>query len=151
MKGVVGKVWGDGYEFNAFQIRTTSREFAFSRRQDIAADNKLAPSNISASWTPYHMETLIGGVLQGRKQGDIRGASRTCKCRMWGVALETSKLVKATRVEDCLKQAMYTDIKLDPLLAEREEAKRFARQEVLDGWVRNTGDERFSIQAEGTK
>jgi tRNA-specific adenosine deaminase 1 len=151
MKGVVGKGWGDGYAFNAFQIRTTSREFAFSRRQDISMGNKLVPSNISASWTPYHMETLIGGVLQGRKQGDIRGASRTCKRRMWEVALEISELVKATQVENCLKKAMYTDVKLDPLLAEREEAKQFARQEVLDGWVRDTGDERFSIQAEGTK
>ena len=149
MKELVGKVWENGYSFKPFEIKTTSREFRFCRRQAMSEGEKLVPSNISASWTPYHFETLIGGVLQGRKQGDIRGASLVCKSRMWKVALETSGLVNASQVEDCLTKAKYMDVRTDDLLAARQAAKQIVRNGALDGWIRNAGDGEFCLENYG--
>jgi tRNA-specific adenosine deaminase 1 len=135
-----------GYSFKPFEIKTCHQEFLFSRRQAIPTGDKLVPSNISASWTPYYLETLIGGVLQGRKQGDIRGASRVCKSRIWQVALEISILVCASQIEKCLRKARYLDVKRDDLLAGRESVKEQVWNGPLAGWVRNTGDEEFYLQ-----
>jgi hypothetical protein len=54
-------------------------------------------------------------------------------------------LANATQAEDCLKNAIYGDVKTDSLLAERGEEKKTARLEALDGWIRNSGDEGFGI------
>lgn len=139
--------WQNGYSFKPFEIKTSSREFGFSRRQAVPAGDSLVPSNISASWTPYQLETLIGGVLQGRKQGDIRGASRVCKSRMWRTALDISALVDASQIEECLKKSRYIDVKRDGLLAERESVKEDVRHGPLEGWIRNSGGEEFYLQS----
>ena len=149
MKALAGKDWENGYSFKPFEIRTTSQEFRYCRRQVMSEGDKLVPSNISASWTPYQFETLIGGVLQGRKQGDIRGASLVCKSRMWKVALETSGLVDASQVEECLNKSKYMDVKTDGLLAARDAAKEVARSGALDGWIKNAGDEEFCLENYG--
>ncbi|KIN04484.1 hypothetical protein OIDMADRAFT_156477 [Oidiodendron maius Zn] len=140
--------WENGYSFKPFEIKCSSREFGFSRRQAVPTGDSLVPSNISASWTPYQLETLIGGVLQGRKQGDIRGASRVCKSRMWRTALDISALVDASQIEECLKKFRYIDVKRDSLLAERESVKEDVRHGPLEGWIRNSGGEEFYLQSE---
>jgi tRNA-specific adenosine deaminase 1 len=146
MKELTGMDWENGYSFRPFEVRTTGREFSFSRRQTLIAGDKLVPSNISVSLTPHQFETLIGGVLQGRKQGDIKGASRVCKSRMWKLALEVSELVGASQVKRCLNLDKYVDVKRDRLLDERRRVKDNVRHEVLDGWVRNLGGEVFFLE-----
>jgi tRNA-specific adenosine deaminase 1 len=146
MKELTGMDWENGYSFRPFEVRTTGREFSFSRRQTLIAGDKLVPSNISVSWTPHQFETLVGGVLRGRKQGDIKGASRVCKSRMWKLALEVSELVAMSQVERCLKLDKYVDIKRDRLLDERRRVKDDVRHEALDGWVRNLGGDVFSLE-----
>jgi tRNA-specific adenosine deaminase 1 len=145
MKGLAGKDWRNGYSFRPLEVRTTSREFSFSRRQILAAGDKLVPSNISASWTPHQFEALIGGVLQGRRQGDIRGASRVCKSKMWKLALEVSALVAVSQVERCLKGGKYADVKRSSLLKERTSVKDNVRHGALEGWV-NVGGEDFCLE-----
>lgn len=146
MKNLAGKDWGNGYSFKPFEVRTTSQEFSFSRRQVLAAGDKLVPSNISASWTPHQFEALIGGVLQGRRQGDIRGASRVCKNKMWKLALEVSALAAVSQVERCLKVGKYADIKRSSLFKERTSVKDNVRHLALEGWVRNVGGEDFCLE-----
>jgi tRNA-specific adenosine deaminase 1 len=145
LKELAGKDWENGYSFNPFEIRITSREFRYSRRQIISAGDRLVPSNISASWTPNHFETLIGGVLQGRKQGDSRGASRVCRSSIWKIALKISGLANAPQAEGCLKKEKYMDLKTDGLLAERETVKENATHTSLEGWIKNTRDEEFCL------
>lgn len=148
MKEHAGATWEGGYSFRPFEIRQTDREFISSRRQGIDTGGKLVPSNISASWTPYGFEALIGGVLQGRKQGDIRGASRVCKRSMWQQALKIAELINASYQEKCLRKTIYTDVKADDLLTQRRAVKDIIRESSLRGWVRNIGDEHFAIENE---
>lgn len=149
MKQLAGKDWKNGYSFKPFEIRPSSREFRFSRRQIIPAGDKLVPSNISASRTPHHFETLIGGVLQGRKQGDIKGASRVCKRKMWKLALDIAKLVNATVVAECLREGSYMNVKASTLLEERRKVKEDVRSTSLVGWVRNSGGDEFCLENDG--
>jgi len=145
-----------GYSFRTFNLMTTSKEFSHSRRDANGVslpDGSVTPSNIASSWTPYSEETLIGGVLQGRKQNDPRGASAVSRRRMWELAKEVTKLLDA-KVEslsplgderDDAKDQTYGDLKEIDLLQSRREAKELSKQ-VLSGWIRNDGDERFTLQ-----
>ena len=142
--------WNGGYLFKEFEVKTTSKEFKYSRRQVLGVEEKLVPSNISASWIASHasqttssLETLIGGVLQGRRQYDVRGASRVCKKQMWKLAIEIAALGAVPLVERCLRLATYGDIKSSELLQPRRKVKYDAREHALKGWVRNTGGDEF--------
>jgi tRNA-specific adenosine deaminase 1 len=130
-------------------VLTTDREFRFSRRQALSPGEKLVPSNISASWTPLQFETLIGGVLQGRRQHDLKAASCVCKRRMWKLALEIAALVAVPRIERGLRGGMYGDVKGDELLRYRRSVKESVRTGPLQGWVRNVGGEEFGIEGVG--
>lgn len=57
-------------------------EFKFSRRRLSHPGEKLKGASVSAVWTPHLNETLINGVLQGRKQCDVKGASSVSRRRM---------------------------------------------------------------------
>lgn len=146
MKEFADKDWENGYSFKPFEIKPTSREFRFGKRQIIPAEDKLVPSNISASWTPSHFETLIGGVLQGRKQGDIKGASRVSKIKMWKLALDISKLANATGIVECLEESNYISMKTNTLLGERINVKKDVRHGALVGWIRNVGGDEFCLE-----
>lgn len=137
---LLGKQWAGGYAFNPFRVLSTEREFPFSRRS--AAD--VVPSSIASSWTPNGSETLIGGTLQGRKQFDVRGASRVCKRRMWKLALEVAVVACVPAVERCLRVEKYGDVK-EPVLLNRRTVKGDVRA-VLGGWVRNGGGEEFGVE-----
>ena len=128
----------------------TEKEFAYSRRQALTLREKIVPSNISMAWTPNSCENLIGGVLQGRKQFDARGASRVSKRRMWRLAIEVAGLVAARglevdRVERCLLGKTYGDAKGGEVLEGRRRVKVDVREMALKGWVRNEGGEVFEV------
>jgi tRNA-specific adenosine deaminase 1 len=144
LKGLSQSKWNGGYRFQAFDIKTTSREFPWSRRA-LLPSQKAVPSNLSAVWTPRWQETLIGGVLQGRKQLDSRGASRICRRRLWMEALRVAGLVGVPVVFRLLEKGRYGDVKECGVLAERRRVKEGVRK-VLKGWVRNTGDDAWSLK-----
>jgi tRNA-specific adenosine deaminase 1 len=150
-----------GYSFQDFKMITTTREFAYSRRDAEGSpllSDAISPSNIAASWSPYFEETLIGGVLQGRKQNDPKGASVVCKRRMWELARDITRLLhleSSSSVENSLSHVgeggegdprkTYEDMKQGQLLQDRMTAKTNARA-TLKGWARNDGDEGFTLE-----
>ncbi|KAI0401565.1 adenosine deaminase/editase [Xylaria palmicola] len=113
-----------GYAFRPFEVRTTDREFAFSRRRparaaspapsnpaaegDPARAVRLTPSNLAAALAASgREETTLNGVLQGRRaaEADARGASFASRRRMWALAVEVAGLLGG---EDgaCIRRAL---------------------------------------------
>jgi tRNA-specific adenosine deaminase 1 len=145
LQGLQGRTVGP-YSFRPFQVLTTQKEFAYSRR-DMAGNlhtGKILPSNIAAAWNPYIEETIIGGVLQGRKQNDPNGGSALSRRRLWALLHEISAapLVQIREVDSVMT---YQDIKQKTALALRAKAKE-TLQTVLPGWVSNVGDNSFSLK-----
>jgi len=103
----------------------------------------LAPSNLAAAWTPYGEESLIGGVLQGRKQFDPRGASMLCRKSMWKLAAEVAALVAAPALNEVLSVGTYGLVKGAEVLEGRRRVKGEVKEEVLREWVGNEGDEEW--------
>lgn len=145
--------WGNGYRFHPFRILTTRTEFAFSRRGRLveeggrsgtAGELELVPSNLAAGWTPYGEESLIGGVLQGRRQFDPRGASVLCRKSMWKLAAELAALVAVPAVSQTLSQGSYELVKSSSLLEARIRVKDEVKERALRGWITNEGDD-FSL------
>lgn len=154
--------WPDGYSFTPFRIETTDEEFAFSRREvaiespntarDEASTNiKIAPSNLAAVWTGSGVEeTVLGGVLQGRRPFEEKGASSVSRRRLWMAAEEVATSLSSDweRIQQCLSgrdERRYQDIKECEILAERRRVKQQARQSALAGWIPNQGDSEFFI------
>ena len=86
------------YNFHPFKLQTTSVCFQFSRRQGTLADlPPPAPSNISSIFIPPHgtHETIISGVLQGRKafSSGIQGASIVSKMKIWRGVVGVARMV----------------------------------------------------------
>ncbi|KAJ4304844.1 hypothetical protein N0V90_000372 [Kalmusia sp. IMI 367209] len=149
MKGVtedMAKQWQGGYTWHAFEVHSTHREFDWSRRA-IRDGLKAAPSNLSAVWTPMWQETLIGGVLQGRKQFDPRGASAICRRSMWKVALQIASVAGVPTLSRALGKARYEEVKANEVLVDRRKVKEDVRREGLRGWAKNTGDDDFGLEA----
>ncbi|KAJ9637212.1 hypothetical protein H2201_001609 [Coniosporium apollinis] len=136
--------WEGGYKYTPFEVKSTSKEFEWSRRSE-AAQQKMIGCNLSAVYTPYWQETVIGGVLQGRKQFDPKGASRICRRNMWmavadiAAVLATPALVRATR------KRRYAEVKDDGLQADRRKVIKDAKGMALKGWVENAGDGIFAL------
>jgi tRNA-specific adenosine deaminase 1 len=154
MAGVARGKWDGGYAFHEIEVKGTSFDFEYSRRQILGEGEKLVSSNISASWInaidnehsvgkKENIETLIGGILQGRKQGDIRGASRVCRKNMWKLAINIEALMDVPAAQSSLAVQRYGDVKESILLEERQRIKRTVREKSLMGWVSNNGDEEF--------
>ncbi|KAE8450228.1 hypothetical protein EG329_006655 [Mollisiaceae sp. DMI_Dod_QoI] len=139
-----GKVWGDGYSFRPLEICITSREFKHSRRQLLAPEEVLVPSNIASLWTPKTSETIIGGTQQGRKQFSIKGASSVCKRRSWMIALTIANgLSCSPAILSALKMEKYVQVKNVDLLHRRREVKEAVR-DTLKGWQRNNDAEEWN-------
>lgn len=152
MKPVAGKQWAEGYAFRPFKVEATTVEFGFSKRAVKARSNLVSASNLAATWSVSGFEeTILGGVLQGRRQFDIRGASKTSRRQMWIKARQVSDALASTSgghsgVQEYLSSAgSYQDVKDGPLLAERRHVKAQVRQLALKGWVQNQGDSGFQI------
>jgi tRNA-specific adenosine deaminase 1 len=138
-----GRKWEGGWRFHPFSIKTTGKEFGFSRR----GTGKLVPSNLAAAWTPHGSESLIGGALQGRKQFDPRGASMLCRKSMWQLAAEVAALVAIPALDQVLGMGSYELLKVSELLEGRRRLKEEVKEEALRGWVANEGDERWGLDS----
>ncbi|KAF2824793.1 adenosine-deaminase [Ophiobolus disseminans] len=142
MRGLEDSVvekWRGGYGWKAFEVKGTEREFKHSRRS-IGPGEKAIPSNISAVWTPGFQESVIGGVLQGRKQLDPRGASAICKRGMWGVGVRLAGLVGGEVLRRVLGARTYGEMKACGVFDARRRVKGDVIDKGLRGWVRNTRD-----------
>lgn len=140
MMPVVGLTWLAGFEFRPFRVGTTEIEFHFSRR---AAGTNLdghKGSNISAVWTPRHQETLINGVLQGRKQTDLLGASVLSRIHIWNLLLETIDLMDIPALRNVLSMSSYLDMKRSQDLGHRRRVKEDVKREALKGWNKGSAD-----------
>lgn len=142
--------WEGGYKWRGFDVRGTEREFEWSRRS-VAGIQKLIPSNLSTIHTPHLQQTLIGGVLQGRKQFEPRGASAICRRSMWRCVLEIAGVVGIPALMDAAGKSYYGEVKAGSLLEARRKVKTEVREEVLKGWVRNSGDEEFRLNPDGER
>jgi tRNA-specific adenosine deaminase 1 len=152
MVGVGARVWeGTGYGFRGVRVEVTGREFEFSRRGVMVTagrdDVKVAASNLAVAWTADGEveEGLIGGVLQGRKTFDAKGASATSRRRMWAAAVEVAALLGNEGIGRELGKGTYDGVKEGPLLEGRRRVKAEVRDKALKGWLRNTGDGAFSL------
>ncbi len=133
MKPVVGKTWPGGFSYRPFDVRTTVVIFDFSRHRLSLPKGQLKSSNISAVWTPSVQETLINGVLQGRKQDDPRGASAVSKKRMYDLAY-----CILVQLDDHFASAV---VRSDPIaIGQRRLVKDNVTKMALKGWIRNCQD-----------
>lgn len=138
--------WQGGYSWHPFAVTPTQREFRWSRRH-VAAHEKAVASNLSAVWTPAWQESLIGGVLQGRRQADPRGASRICRRSVWSLAVRIAGLVGAPAVLQALAHPTYARVKQHNALVARRLVKADMQHRGLNGWVQNTGDSAFTLDS----
>ncbi|KAK3363342.1 adenosine deaminase/editase [Lasiosphaeria hispida] len=150
MSALVGREWtGSGYAFVPFQVETTGLEFDFSKRTVAARSDKTSASNLAVAWVRSGIEEgLIGGVMQGRKQFDLRGASAVSRRRMWGLAAEIAGLLGAGAedgIAGVLAAGTYDEVKEGGLLEARRKVKDEAHRDALKGWLRNMGDGVFSL------
>ncbi|OIW31371.1 adenosine-deaminase domain-containing protein [Coniochaeta ligniaria NRRL 30616] len=147
MRSVAGRHWPGGYAFREFEVRTTSLEFAFSKRAVAERSSRTSASNLAVAMSAAGVdEGLVGGVLQGRKQFDGKGASVTSRKKKWALALGVARLdgVGSEELRSQLQAGTYGHVKEGVLLEGRRRAKDDARSEALQGWVRNIGDESFA-------
>ena len=91
-------------------------------------------SNISAVWTPYQQETLVNGVLQGRKQTDQKGASALSRMHIWSLLLDTICLIDIPALRHVLELSSYLDMKTLQDLDYRRRVKQDVKDEALKGW-----------------
>jgi len=135
-----------GYSFRPFTVRPTTREFAFSRRAYLSADPVIfVPSNISTLIVGSNHETLINGVLQGRKQADPKGASAVSRRRTWSLALSIAAELRNSSLHHTFSEVTYAQVKDSPTLRARGLSKDRAKQDPLKGWKRNLGDDAWSL------
>lgn len=129
-----------GYSFRPFFYSTTSLVPDFSRPNDGV---QRVPFNISAVYTPYFQETLVNGVLQGRKQFDERGASLLSRKRMWEAVRGVFALIGGMEgLESVIGEAQtYLSLKESELLRCRADFKAEVTAEALKGWIRNDADD----------
>lgn len=140
MKAVDDGDWAAGYAFHPFDVRTTSRIFEHGKQSGEGVET--VPSNLSAVATPDFEESLINGVLQGRKQLDPRGASALSRRRLVESVKSLAELLDDVEV----KRGTYADIKAMQELRGREYVKRKVRENALQGWKRNEGDESWRVE-----
>lgn len=152
----IGLMQTFGREFHAFRIKTTKTEFKYSRRA--MAGKKIIASNIAATWSPHFEETLISGILQGRKSGDVQGASKVSRRHMVHLLLRLTNsalLRHETNLDGIymdvtrgLRQltdvSHYSDLKDISMLEGRRHAKATVISLALHGWLRNVSDD-FSL------
>lgn len=135
-----------GYAFRPFHVMPTKREFGYSRRiADTSTSISLVPSNLSTLAYGRAQETLINGVLQGRKQFDPKGASATSRRSMWGVAVNAARLLGGAYLLGAFDRGSYADLKRHDLLSARNAFKAEVRVGPLRGWKCNFGDDHWSL------
>ncbi|KJX95980.1 trna-specific adenosine deaminase like protein [Zymoseptoria brevis] len=137
-----------GFAFRPFEVKTTKREFEFSRRSPATAarGGSQVSSNLSAMYTPGSREILINGVLQGRKQLDPRAASCVSRRMVWKSVLDVAMLAGISLFTEALrKKRTYAEMKGCNVLEGRARVKKDVKEMALKGWVRNEGDEAWEL------
>ena len=123
-------IWNEGYAYNPFSVKSTEMEFAYSRDHVPKEGGKSC--NISAVWTPGIQETLINGVLQGRKQMDPKGASKLSRSGMWELWKEINRLIGGG--SGVPVDISYEGMKELDALASRRQVKEETKKMALKGW-----------------
>ena len=141
LKALAGRTWNGGYAFKPFTINSTDHEFSFSRRS-VASSGRAPPkgSNLSVAWNPMLEESLINGVLQGRKQTDPRGACGVSRLKMWKMVVDSLRLLAIPAIAHTFSTTRYMQMKNLDLLEDRRTVKRNVK-EALNGWVSNVDDD----------
>ena len=134
MKSVANLTWPVGYGYRPFRVETTAVDFQYSRRGPTNNTASCKGSNISAVWTPRHQETLINGVLQGRRQTDQMGASVLSRIQIWNLLIDTIGLIDAPALKIALGMSSYLDTKRSKYLEHRRRVKEDVKSEALKGW-----------------
>ncbi|ROT37627.1 hypothetical protein SODALDRAFT_334738 [Sodiomyces alkalinus F11] len=147
MSSLEGRTWHGGYAFVPFQVATTRREFDFSKRSVRQQSERIAASNLAVAWNPRLEEGLIGGVLQGRKAFDSKGASQVSRRKMWALAREISAILADDHSPICSKLSAdsYDAVKTGECSQARRAVLEDAKREALASWVPNVRDENWSI------
>ena len=134
MLPIVGSSWLAGYGFRPFRVETTEIAFHYARRGPSTNPDGCKSSNISAVWTPRHRETLINGVLQGRKQTDQKGACALSRVRIWDLLVDTIRLIDSPALSHILELSSYLDMKRSQGLEHRRHVKEDVIREALKDW-----------------
>ena len=134
MLPIVGSEWPARYSFRPFRVETTEIAFHYARRAASTNSDGCKGSNISAVWTPRHEETLISGVLQGRKQTDQKGACALSRVRIWDLLLDTIRLIDTPALRHILELSSYVDMKKSHNLEHRRHVKEDVIKEALKEW-----------------
>lgn len=147
MGALAGAAWPGGYAFRPFAVETTTEEFGFSRREVQARSDRISASNLAAAWSRSGVEeSIMGGVIQGRKQFDRRGASCMSRRQLWMAATEIAcQFDGHDELKHHLSGQTYREIKDGLLLAERRAVRAEVRETALAGWLRNEGDSGWGI------
>ena len=144
MNPVANQKWPGGYSFRPFKITTTERKFEYSRRRPAIEFTNPRPSNVAALWTARQQETLINGVLQGRKQTDPKSGSAVCRLKTSRLVLDTLALLAIPALVNGVGRLTYADLKKTESLKDRDEVKRSVKELALAGWIPNLDDD-FSL------
>ena len=140
MAPLTHQTWPQGYAYHPFHVNPTSLSFAYSRHNNntIPSSNskhtiRTKSCNISTVWTANNLqETLINGVLQGRKQTEPKGASALSKRKMWTLFQDVNRIVGGgTNVPTDLP---YERVKEGDALAVRRRVKEETKRVALKGW-----------------
>ncbi|KAG9258698.1 adenosine deaminase/editase, partial [Emericellopsis atlantica] len=147
MKNLQNNIWSDDYAFRPFQIGTTSVEFAYSKRSVTHTAEKISPSPLATAWSASGIaENIVNGVIQGRKVGDPKGASRMCRQQMWLLAQSLAdQCNNRPSLTAALHGATYTHVKADALLQSRGQVIAITQLVALKGWIKNSGDTGFQL------
>jgi len=152
MRALAGRRWEGGtYRFVPFRVVTTREEFEFSKRAVAARAERTSASNLAVAWTRDGVEeALVGGVLQGRRQFVLKGASAVSRRGMWKLTAEVAGMLdgeEETRIREGLAARTYDEVKGDALLDGRRAVKEEVRRDALTGWIQNTGGGGFTMEA----
>ena len=134
MLPMVSSTWSEDYGYRPFRMETTEIDFQYSRRAAIAKTVICKGSNVSAVWIPFHQETLINGVLQGRKQTDQRGASALSRMQTWNLVMKIVGLLDVPALANIFEKPSYLDMKSSQVLEQRRHVKEDVKSEALKGW-----------------
>ncbi|KAH7158073.1 adenosine deaminase/editase [Dactylonectria estremocensis] len=152
MKPLVGRQWPGGYSFNGFVTETTDLEFEYSKRSVKSRVDRISATNIAAAWSHSGVEeTIMGGVIQGKKPFIPKGASRMSRRGTWEAARDLAHNLgqQGSSTAAYLGFGTYHDVKNGLLLVERRHVKDQVRETVLTGWVKNDGGSYFKIEERG--
>lgn len=105
----------------------------------------MVPSNVTAVYTPRFQETLIGGILSGRKQGDPRATSTIARRPMWRAAAHVVEEIGSPILLEAVRYVTYAEFKSGKLFEDRSKVGHDVKETALKGWIPNSGDDTFGI------